>query len=141
MNSFAHTDLLAAAFAGVLQKHPSLFHPRGKLACKQSALYRLPSVADWHDIASRGVDLHALLAEAPDLKRQCVEDGCEWLAVRSTEKVLDVRLRLLPQSNLAMPQEARREELPSELTQEDEVKHKSRQSGSFNGSHVHESTA
>lgn len=43
MNSFAHTDLLAAAFAGVLQKHPSLFHPRGKLACKQSALYRLPS--------------------------------------------------------------------------------------------------
>lgn len=27
--------------------------------------------------------------EAPDLKRQYVEDGCEWLAVRSTEKAGD----------------------------------------------------
>ena len=48
--------------------------PAGQCACEQ--LWRFQS---WNNMSF----------EAPDLKRQCAEDGCQWLAVRSTEKAGD----------------------------------------------------
>ncbi|CAJ1339860.1 unnamed protein product [Effrenium voratum] len=68
------------------------------------------------------LSLARALQEAPDLEKHCVRDGCEWLAVRSTEKVLEMRVRLLPPEEQEVPAASERtEQLPAELLERDEA--------------------
>eukprot|EP00913_Durusdinium_trenchii_P002869 g2656.t1 len=61
-------------------------------------------------------------AKAPELtKRGASGSSCEWLCVRSSEKALELRVRLLPDDLVGGTDEFRAEELPEELTQKDEA--------------------